>query len=549
MGCSGAGKTTLLNVLAQRKDSGEITGSILVNSKPQNISFQRTTGYCEQLDVHEPSATVREALIFSALLRQPAGTSKQEKIDYVDKIIDLLELGNIGDALIGTPGAALSIEQRKRLTLGVELVAKPSLMLLDEPTSGLDGQSAFNIVRFMRKLADAGQAVLCTIHQPSASLFKAFDYILLLAKGGKMTYFGQMGEGSKTILDYFVRNSAPCPEDANPAEHIVDVVQGRLNPEVNWNRVWELSYEYRAALEELNALKARAVAEPMEETDLSDYATSKMYQLRLDYIWNKIILHIFAALLSGFTFWMISSSVLDLQLRLFTIFNFVFVAPGVINQLQPYFLQNRDIFETREKKSKIYYWVAFIGAQAISEIPYLIICGTLYFLCWYFTVGFPSTATISGHIYFQMILCEFLYTPIGQAIAAYVLNEYSASLVNPLVLGAGLIGFRVLWDAPVNCTDSEWVKIDLPSNETCGSYMNPFIEMSGGYVRDAFSTASCEYCQYVIGPEYAQQFNLKKEYYSWRDTRITVLFCITIYICIFLMMKLRSKKTKTACSE
>ncbi|KAL4985157.1 P-loop containing nucleoside triphosphate hydrolase protein [Aspergillus falconensis] len=575
MGCSGAGKTTLLDVLAQRKDSGEITGSILVNGKPQNISFQRTTGYCEQLDVHEPSATVREALTFSALLRQPAGTSKQEKIDYVDKIIDLLELGDIGDALIGTPGAGLSIEQRKRLTLGVELVAKPSLMLLDEPTSGLDGQSAFNIVRFMRKLADAGQAVLCTIHQPSASLFEAFDYILLLAKGGKMTYFGQTGEGSKTILDYFARNGAPCPEDANPAEHIVDVVQGRLNPEVDWNRVWELSYEYRAALEELNALKARAAAEPMEETDLSDYATSKTYQLRLvlerqvvklwrspDYIWNKIILRIFAALLSGFTFWMIGSSVLDLQLRLFAIFNFVFVAPGVINQLQPYFLQNRDIFETREKKSKTYHWVAFIGAQAISEMPYLIICGTLYFLCWYFTVGFPSTATISGHVYFQMILCEFLYTPIGQAIAAYALNEYSASLVNPLVLGAGLIGFCgvvvpyaqinvfwLLWDAPVNCADSEWVKIDLPSNETCGSYMNPFIETSGGYVRDAFSTASCEYCQYAIEPEYAQQFNLKKEYYSWRDTGITALFCITTYICVFLMMKLRSKKTKTARSE
>lgn len=95
-------KYRLLDVLAQRKDSGEITGSILVDGKPQNISFQRTTGYCEQLDVHEPSATVKEALIFSALLRQPASTAEEEKIDYVDKIIDLLELGDISDALIGS---------------------------------------------------------------------------------------------------------------------------------------------------------------------------------------------------------------------------------------------------------------------------------------------------------------------------------------------------------------------------------------------------------------------------------------------------------------
>lgn len=89
------------------------------------------------------------------------------------------------------PGAGLSIEQRKRVTLGVELVAKPSLLFLDEPTSGLDGQSAYNIVRFMRRLVDGGQAVLCTIHQPSAVLFDAFDSLVLLAKGGKMAYFGE----------------------------------------------------------------------------------------------------------------------------------------------------------------------------------------------------------------------------------------------------------------------------------------------------------------------------------------------------------------------
>ncbi|GKZ28499.1 hypothetical protein AbraIFM66950_008357 [Aspergillus brasiliensis] len=595
MGCSGAGKTTLLDVLAQRKDAGEITGSILVNGKPQNISFQRTTGYCEQLDVHEPTATVKEALIFSALLRQPAHIPKQEKIDYVDKIIDLLELDDISDALIGTPGAGLSIEQRKRVTLGVELVAKPSLLLLDEPTSGLDGQSAFNIVRFMRKLADAGQAVLCTIHQPSASLFDAFDYLLLLAKGGKMTYFGETGENSQVILDYFARNGAPCPDDMNPAEHIVDVVQGRLNPEVDWNQVWDQSKECRLALEELEALKQRAAAEATEEEDLADYATPKMYQLRLvlerqmvklwrspDYIWNKIILHVFSALFSGFTYWKIGESVLDLQLQLFAIFNFVFVAPGVINQLQPYFLQNRDIFETREKKSKTYHWIAFIGAQAISEMPYLVVCGTLYFLCWYFTVGFPSVATISGHMYFQMILYEFLYTPIGQAIAAYAPNEYAASLVNPLILGSALVGFcgvvvpypdinvfwrywmyyldpftyliggllgEVLWDSPVHCGEKEWVNIALPANETCGSYMNTFVESAGGYIRDANSQTSCQYCQYAKGSEYALQFNLKAEYYSWRDTGITALFCISTYVCVFLMMKLRSKKTKTARSE
>lgn len=91
----------LLDVLAQRKDSGEIYGSILIDGRPQGISFQRTTGYCEQLDVHEPTATVKEALVFSAILRQPASVPNEEKLAYVDHIINLLELEDIEDALIG----------------------------------------------------------------------------------------------------------------------------------------------------------------------------------------------------------------------------------------------------------------------------------------------------------------------------------------------------------------------------------------------------------------------------------------------------------------
>jgi len=96
-----ADEIRLLDVLAQRKDSGEIYGSILIDGRPQGISFQRTTGYCEQMDVHEGTSTVKEALIFSALLRQPSTVPQAEKIAYVDHIIELLELQDISDALIG----------------------------------------------------------------------------------------------------------------------------------------------------------------------------------------------------------------------------------------------------------------------------------------------------------------------------------------------------------------------------------------------------------------------------------------------------------------
>lgn len=118
----------------------------------------------------------------------------------------------------------LNVEQRKRLTIGVELAAKPALLLfLDEPTSGLDSQTAWSICALLRKLADNGQAILCTIHQPSAILFQEFDRLLFLARGGKTVYFGEIGEHSKVLTNYFERNGAhPCGDLANPAEWMLE---------------------------------------------------------------------------------------------------------------------------------------------------------------------------------------------------------------------------------------------------------------------------------------------------------------------------------------
>ena len=195
-----------------------ISGDKLIDGKEPGIAFQRSTGYAEQLDILEPGASVREALRFSAELRQPYDIPVPEKHAYVEEVIALLEMEDIADAMIGDPSAGLTVEQRKRVTIGVELAARPQLLLfLDEPTSGLDSQSAFNIVRFLRKLAAAGQAILCTIHQPNASLFENFDRLLLLQKGGETVYFGDIGKDAHVLREYFQRNGADCPPDANPA--------------------------------------------------------------------------------------------------------------------------------------------------------------------------------------------------------------------------------------------------------------------------------------------------------------------------------------------
>ncbi|KAI0598853.1 ABC transporter [Biscogniauxia sp. FL1348] len=595
MGASGAGKTTLLDVLAQRKTEGTIHGSIMVDGRPLPVSFQRSAGYCEQLDVHEPFATVREALEFSALLRQGRHVPREEKLKYVETIIDLLELHDLADTLIGRVGAGLTVEQRKRVTIGVELVSKPSILIfLDEPTSGLDGQSAYNTVRFLRKLADVGQAVLVTIHQPSAQLFAQFDTLLLLAKGGKTVYFGDIGDNGATVKEYFGRYDAPCPEDANPAEHMIDVVSGHLSQGRDWNEVWRNSPEYQSVTAELDQIISEAAAKPPGAVDDGhEFAMPLSTQIKTvtqrmsislyrntDYTNNKMMLHITNALFNGFSFWMIGDSVGDLQMRLFTIFNFIFVAPGVLAQLQPLFIERRDIFETREKKSKMYSWVAFVTGLVVSEIPYLCICAVLYYVCWYYTVGFPKDSDRAGATFFVMLMYEFVYTGIGQFIAAYAPNALFASLANPFILGVLISFCGVLvpytqiqvfwrywvywlnpfnylmgsmlvfdvWGTDVTCKESEFAIFDPPNGTSCAQYLEQYMQMDGSSSNlvNPDATAGCKVCQYRDGSDYLRTLNLLSYEYGWRDAGVVVAFAVSSYALVYGLMKLRTKATKTA---
>lgn len=286
MGVSGAGKTTLLDVLAQRVSMGIVTGDMLVSGKPRDESFQRKTGYVQQQDLHLETSTVREALRFSAMLRQPKSVSRAEKYAFVEDVIKMLNMQDFAEAVVGVPGEGLNVEQRKLLTIGVELAAKPALLLfLDEPTSGLDSQSSWAIVAFLRKLADNGQAVLATIHQPSAILFQEFDRLLFLAKGGKTVYFGNVGKNSETLLDYFTRHGAPkCGEDENPAEYMLTMVgagpTGKSTQD--WHEAWKNSQEARDVQLELDRIQQEMGCRTTTETskeEKSEFAMPFAIQL------------------------------------------------------------------------------------------------------------------------------------------------------------------------------------------------------------------------------------------------------------------------------
>ncbi|KAJ6601432.1 ABC-2 type transporter-domain-containing protein [Mycena vulgaris] len=570
MGASGAGKTTCLDVLAQRKNIGVISGDILIDGRPLTSDFARGTAYAEQMDVHEGTATVREALRFSAYLRQPAEVSKEEKDAYVEEMLELLELQDLSEALV----FSLSVESRKRLTIGVELASKPELLLyLDEPTSGLDSQSAWNLIRFLRKLADQGQAILCTIHQPSALLFESFDRLLLLERGGETVYFGDIGKDSQVIRNYFGKNGAVCPSNVNPAEYMLEAIGAGTTRRVgdrDWKDVWLDSPECQKLRDDITAIKSQALARPEpDKKALSTYATPFLYQLRIvtarnnlalwrspDYLFTRLFVCGFISLFVSLSFLQLGTGLRDLQFRVFAIF-WVSILPAIVmSQIEPMFIMNRRIF-IREASSKVYSPFVFAIAQTLSEIPGSIICAILYWVLMVYPMGFGQGSAGVNGTGFQLlvtIIVMLFGVTLGQLIAAISPSIQVAALFNPFL---GLVlttfcgvtiphvsdGFWWTWlyqlvpytrslaamvstelhGLKIQCKSDEFATFNPPSGQTCADWARDFVSLAGGYLDNGNDTTACRYCTYSVGDEFYTPLGIS---YSkrWRDAFIFLAY-------------------------
>ena len=452
MGASGAGKTTLLDVLAARKNVGVIGGDVLVDGIKPGTAFQRGTSYAEQLDVHEGTQTVREALRFSATLRQPYEVPISEKNAYVEEVISLLEMEDIADAVIGDAESGLAVEQRKRVTIGVELAAKPELLLfLDEPTSGLDSQSAFNIVRFLRKLAAAGQCILCTIHQPNSALFENFDRLLLLQKGGECVYFGDIGKDANVLLDYFRRNGADCPPNANPAEWMLDAIGAGNAPRIgdrDWGEIWRESPELKATKEEIVQIKQERIEAvgAHRKVDEKEYATPLWHQIKVvnkrthlafwrspNYGFTRLFNHVVFALFSGLAFLRLDDSRTSLQYRVFVIFQVTVLPALILAQVEPKYDLSRLIFY-RESAAKAYKQFPFALSMVLAEVPYSILCTVGFYLPLFYIPGFQTVPDRAGYQFLITLITELFAVTLGQMISALTPSTFIAVLLNPFII-------------------------------------------------------------------------------------------------------------------
>ncbi|CCE65505.1 hypothetical protein TPHA_0L01500 [Tetrapisispora phaffii CBS 4417] len=593
MGESGAGKTTLLNVLAQRINMGVITGDMLVNAKDLPASFNRSCGYVAQADNHMGELSVRESLQFAAELRQPKNVSIEEKHEYVEKIISLLGMQNYAEALIGKTGRGLNVEQRKKLSIGVELVAKPSLLLfLDEPTSGLDSQSSWSIVQFLRALADSGQSILCTIHQPSATLFEQFDRLLLLKKGGKMVYFGDIGPNSSTLLKYFERQSGvKCGVSENPAEYILNCIGAgaTASASADWNDLWLASPECAQARAEVEELHSRLASRPVEENpDLAGrFAASYLTQMKCVvrrtfiqfwrspiYIRAKYLECVTCALFVGLSYVGVNHSIGGANEAFASIFMLLLIALAMINQICVFAFDSRELYEVREAASNTFHWSVLLLCHTFVEIVWSTSAQLFCFLFYYWPAQYNGRADHAGFFFFFYVLIFPIYFVSYGLWLLYLSPDVpSASIINSNLFAAMLLFCGILqprekmpgfWrglmynvspftyvvqalvtplvhEKSLQCGEHEFNIMDPIAGQTCGEFLSTYIDNNGGYLTNPNATADCRYCAYTNQAAAVEKFNIKWDY-RWRNFGFMwVYICFNIFIMLFSYYVMRVK--------
>ncbi|KAJ2807961.1 hypothetical protein H4R20_001062 [Coemansia guatemalensis] len=406
IGSSGAGKTTLLNALSGRIVGGRLSGQVLFHGSRRNPgTYKRLTAYVQQDDIMHAMLTVNETLTYASRLRLPNSQYTQsEKSERVASIIKKLRLEGIKNSQIGNAKTrGVSGGERKRVSIGAELLTDPHLLFLDEPTSGLDSNSSQLVVELVKQVARERQiGAMMTIHQPSARIFNTFDKVILLSQG-HIVYFGP----TATAINYFAGIGYQCPMHENPADYFIDLMTLDFRTEEalaeSRSRVVGLAQsfiQYRSKNELADNTTGSHAGEKSELTSVSDallvevsprnswifeYKTlvhrdSTNLMRNMTFLLSQGFQSLATALIVGFMFFYLKHDAISVQNRLGVLYVIVLNAtfPVVMPSLQA-FVQERDIM-LRERASAVYRVTTFYVAKATSFIPIALITGIIFIL-------------------------------------------------------------------------------------------------------------------------------------------------------------------------
>ncbi|XP_030512931.1 pleiotropic drug resistance protein 2-like [Rhodamnia argentea] len=450
VGVSGAGKTTLMDVLAGRKTGGWIEGSISIAGYPKKqATFARVSGYCEQNDIHSPNVTVYESVLYSAWLRLSSDISTQTHKMYVEEVMELVELIPLRNALVGLPGVCgLSTEQRKRLTIAVELVANPSIIFMDEPTSGLNAGAAAIVIRTVRNTVDTGRTVVCTIHQPSIDIFEAFDELLLMKRGGQVIYAGPLGRHSHKLIEYFeaVPGVPKIRDGYNPATWMLEITAPQIEAQLGLDFAGIYS---NSSLYQRNQELIKELSTPVPGSkDLyfpTKYSQPFLTQCKACFwkqhwsYWRnpqynalRFFMTIAIGVLFGLIFWnkgQQTTQQQDLANLLGAMYAAViFLGASNASAVQSVVAIERTVFY-RERGAGMYSELPYAFAQVAIETIYVAIQTIVYSLLLYSMIGFEWKAGKFLWFYYYLLMCFVYFTMFGMMAVALTPGSQIAAIV------------------------------------------------------------------------------------------------------------------------
>ncbi|KMZ56625.1 ABC transporter G family member [Zostera marina] len=461
LGPSGSGKTTLITALGARLLSGNLSGTITYNNKPFNSSIKRSIGFVTQQDVHHPFLTVSETLRYTALLRLPDTLSRKEKVAFADEFIVSLGLEKCRESVVGGGRIrGVSGGERKRLSIGQELLVKPSLLFLDEPTSGLDSTTAQKIMCMLCDLTRNGRTVLMTIHQPSTRIFYMFDKMMLLADGNPM-YFGKGSDA----MTYFHSIGYTPTMDINPSDYLLDLANGVSSEYSNGSSSTVVSSD-STALKSCLFSAYRTTNEPSLMTEIKDHKLS-LTDIRVDrtvdddgwstswweqfvaLFWRglkekrcetlsttKIIRITVMTILIGLIWFRSHNSVQDQSGLLFYVT--MFWAFNKLGDTLMTFPLERQILE-KERISSMYHLSSYMAAFAAEEIVVELILPILSVTVVYWLGGLRPTAAAYLETIFSVLLCTLVSLGFGLAIGSQVMDMEHAGLLSSVLLSTMML--------------------------------------------------------------------------------------------------------------
>jgi ATP-binding cassette subfamily G (WHITE) protein 2 len=426
-GPSGSSKTTFLDALAGQIKRSSLKGQILVNGKPMDSNFRRVSGYVTQDDAMYPTLTARETLMFSARLRLPGAMTIEEKRNRVESLIEMLGLKDCADTYVGDEKVrGVSGGERRRVSIGVDLVHDPAVLLLDEPTSGLDSTSALHVMQILSNMAvKRNRTVLLTIHQPSYRILDTINKFLVLSRGN-VIYYGDVPEMEK----YFNDLGYSMPENMSVVEHALDIIEEAQDQPEGIAHLVESQVKYQ---QNKDAMRLVAIGSPLigqqcDDMSKPSFATSMMSEMwvlahrcllttcrsKLLFV-TRISLQIVAALIIGSLFYNSGHDYKGILQRT-GYFNFALVT--IIfssNEALPIFLNERHIY-IRESSRGAYRTLPFVISQALVMLPFQFLLASIFSSISYFMVGLVPTATA----FFTFIGIVFLTLCVSNSLVAFV---------------------------------------------------------------------------------------------------------------------------------